>query len=140
MSQTPYLKHSQPLPDPFRSTGYSHKFIPKRGRDALFSSTNPNPAGFYRSDSKGSESMVKVTLKPNNFLLGKSPPQGEKIRRKKDRSHSRKVRVTKSPYLSEAAPIERMMRLLIPVLGPNESLKQSIKKHDEMNIKNAELM
>jgi hypothetical protein len=33
-----------------------------------------------------------------------------------------------------------MMRLLIPVQGPNESLKLSIKKHNDMNIRNAELL
>ena len=60
--------------------------------------------------------------------------------KKRDGSKGRRVRVEKSPYLSEAAPIERMLKLLIPVHGPNESMKLSIKKHNQMNIKNAELL
>jgi hypothetical protein len=32
------------------------------------------------------------------------------------------------------------MRLLVPVKGPNESLKLQIKRHNELNIRNAEIL
>lgn len=34
--------------------------------------------------------------------------------------------------------MQKMMRLLSPVNGPNESLKLQIKKYNQMNMRNAE--
>ena len=77
-------------------------------------------------------------MKPAELLLDKLDKEHRV--KKKDGSKGKRVKVEKSPYLSDAAPIERMFKLLVPVHGPNESVKLSIKKHNQMNIKNAELL
>lgn len=84
------------------------------------------------------DSRNRISLKPAELLFDKFDNEHRVKRR--DGSKGKRYKVEKSPYLSEAAPIERMLKLLVPVHGPNESVKLSIKKHNQMNLKNAELL
>ena len=114
------------------------KRIANRGKsfimtNSTFSKTSQQP--FFCRTHQSLKSQLKINVKPSEILkTGANVVEG---RPRRDDSRPRRVRVDKSPYLSEAAPIERMLQLLIPVHGPNESMKMSIKKHNQMNIKNA---
>jgi hypothetical protein len=39
--------------------------------------------------------------------------------------------------MSNSVEIQKLLRLLVPVKGPTDSLKLQIKKYNEMNMKNA---
>lgn len=71
-----------------------------------------------RGDSKDDESKKRIDIKTKKSI----------------------IRIEKSPYLNKNCFIDKMIKLLVPVKGPNESLKLSIKKYNDMNLRNAELL